>query len=132
VIRVVVGGALVLALLVAMRGGEPRRHDVRPAPTSTPAPPAVRPEVIEDQDRVSASHRRREARAFDQRPLLNALPIERAGVRVDIAGLAADGRTTVLTLSPGSRSRAFAEQVYRRALAAQGDTAAAYRIRWQR
>lgn len=103
--------------------------------TPTPTPVATAPEPltaaqINRQDRTSAAQRRRETRAFDRRPLLAALPIELAGVRIDIAGLAADQRTTILELTPGPRGRAYAWAVYRRALAALGDSGHAYSTRW--
>jgi hypothetical protein len=100
-------------------------------PVTTPSP-AVEPRAINRQDRTSAAHRRREARVFDSRRLLTALPLERDGVRFDIAGLDRDGRTTVLSVAAGGRSRKSSRAVYRRVLRAYGDSGADYRLRWQR
>ncbi len=69
---------------------------------------------------------------FDGRPLLTQLPLELAGVRIDIAGLAADRETTILSIDPGTRSRAHARAIYRRVLAAYRDAGHAYELEWTR
>lgn len=104
-----------------------------PADPATPAttPPSLTAAQINRQDRVSRAHRRRETRAFDRRPLLAVLPLELAGVRIEIGGLSADGRTTVLTITPGPRGRPYAEHLYWRALSAYGDSGSAYDVRWR-
>jgi hypothetical protein len=103
-----------------------------PVTSATPQAPALPRIAIDRQDRTSSAHRRREAEAFDARPLLSALPLERACVRIDIAGLAREGRTTVLSIAPGVHGRAFARAVYKRALALLDDPGTTYRLRWQR
>lgn len=100
-------------------------------PTSTP-PPLVAAQ-LDQQDRVGRLHRRRETLAFDRRPLLSVLPLELAGVGIEIAGLAADGRTTILrsrpvggvggtrTISTGGRSRPTGTQVPHTSCGGRGD-----------
>ena len=106
----------------------PPQRTTPPAVTTTPSPPQPSRGVVDLQDRTSRAHRHREARAFDMRPLLNALPIRRDGVRIDVAGLAADTRHAVIAIAPGRRSRRHARSVYRRLLAATGDSGRAYTI----
>jgi hypothetical protein len=103
-----------------------------PSPQPTPAPPRLAPAVIDRQDRTSWRHREREAEVFDARQLLSRLPLERDGVRVDIAGLAADDGTTVLAIDPGRASRAHARAIYARALLRAGDPGTAYVLEWTR
>jgi hypothetical protein len=110
---------------------QPRRT-LTPEPTRTPAPPELPVRAINGQDRTSAGHRAREARAFDSRRLLARLPLQRAGVRIDLAGLAPDEHTTILSIDPGGRSRAHAQAVYARELARAGDPASAYALEWTR
>lgn len=107
-----------------------RPPDTTAAPKPTATPPSLTAAEVNRQDRVSATHRRRETRAFDARPLLAVLPLELAGVRIEIAGLAADQHTTILTIGAGPRGRRYALALYRRALAAYGDPGTAYAIRW--
>jgi hypothetical protein len=137
VIRAIVALLVVAAVASSLASHDdddrtPRRAEPRHEAVTTPAAPKLRPRDVDRQDRTSDSHRDREARAFDDRQLLTALPIERDGVRVDIGGLAADKRTTVLIVSVGGRSRAFAREVYRRLLREHGDERTNYRLRWQR
>lgn len=105
------------------------RPSPSPAPVGTPTPPRLPRKVLDRQDRVTRAHRHRETRAHDRRPLLAHLPLERDGVRIDIAGLAADHRSTILTLTGRSPSRA--RRAYRTELARHGDTGRAYRARWR-
>src|SRR4051794_5562011 len=81
---------------------------------ATATPPALTPAQTNRQDRVGARHRLREVLAFDGRPLLSLLPIELAGVRIEIAGLAVDRRRTIVSVSAGPRGRDYAETLYRR------------------
>ena len=143
--RALLGLAAIAATAAAITAGtgqpaDPREIPPRPAPPApagapaarvTPAPPVLGRETINHQDRTSRARRRREAAAFDARPLLTRLPLELAGVRIDLAGLAPDGHTTTLAIDPGSRSRPFARRVYRRALATYRDPGRSYRLRWQ-
>jgi hypothetical protein len=101
-------------------------------PTSTPAPPRLDHATLDRQDRTNSQQRRREQRAFDDRPLLAQLPLTLGGVRIDLAGLAADHRDLIVRIDPGARSRAFSLAVYRRALHALGDTGRGYRVEWAR
>lgn len=112
----------------------PSEHDVAatPEPTRTPVPPSLGRDVINRQDRSTRRDRARESRAFDRRPLLTQLPLELAGVRIDIAGLAADRETTLLSIDPGPRSRAHARAAYERALAAYRDSGHGYELEWAR
>lgn len=112
------------------RAAEPPARERR-SPASGPRPGHRRRTLAEinRQDRVGRAHRRRETRAFERRPLLQRLPVVSQGVTIDIGGLAADGRTTVLTISIGPGSRRHAIGVYRRWLRRTRDTGEAYRAR---
>lgn len=135
VARVCVFAALFVGAVVALElpdSGIQLSPRVTPTPMATAEPPAITAAEADRQDRVGAMHRRREARAFDRRPLLSVLPLELAGVRIRIAGLAADDRTTILSISAGRRGRDFAEALYRRALAAYGDSGDEYTVQWSR
>lgn len=136
-----IAGLLLLAavgLQLPDQGLKPRlpRSEEQPAEPgkspATPTPPALASAELNRQDRVNRAHRRRETRAFDLRPLLAVLPLELAGVRVDVVGLAADNRTTILEIAAGPRGRAYAEAVYSRTLSAYGDRGTAYTVRWAR
>jgi hypothetical protein len=119
-----------LALLVS-RGGEQSAPEQRPAETVTPQPPRVGAKTLDGQDRVSRTQRRVEARVFDARPLLSRLPLTRGGVRIDIAGLAPDDRTTILAIDPGRRTRAHARAVVEALQRRIGDRHD-YRLEWAR
>lgn len=110
----------------------PQRATPTPAPVRTPAPPRLSRAQINRQDRAGAARRAIEARVFDARPLLQRLPLARGGVRIDIAGLAPDDRSTVLSIDPGQRSRAHARRVYRSALRQTDDDGTAYVLEWAR
>ena len=60
------------------------------------------------------------------------LPVEQAGVRIDLAGLAADDWHVVLAIDPGEGSRADARRVLARVLRRAGDPGSAYRLEWAR
>jgi hypothetical protein len=96
------------------------------APASTTSAPT--PAQINRQDHSSPSLERAQQAASSARPILPALPITDSGVTIDIAGLAPDGRTTILTLT-SRLGRAHALAVYRRELRRYGDTGRAYRPR---
>ena len=100
-------------------------------PTPTPAPPAVSVPALERQDRVPSRRRHDESAANDQRPLLTQLPLTRAGVSIDITGLHADGRHTLLTIHHPRSSRRDARSVYQQALRTARDSGRAYRIRYR-
>ncbi len=90
----------------------------------TPSPAPTRAQ-INRQDHPSPALERNQQAASSARPMLPALPITTAGVTIDIAGLAPDGRTTILTLT-SRLGRAHALAVYRHELARYGDTGRAY------
>lgn len=87
-------------------------------------PPA--PADFGQQDQVSRAHDRREARAFDGRPLLAHLPMVIEDAVIDVAGLATDGQTTIIEVKPLDGRVATARAAYRQALRARGDSGAAY------
>ena len=64
--------------------------------------------------------------------LLDRLPLERGGVRIDIAGLAPDDRITVLSIDAGTGTRAHARAIYQHQLQQAGDPADAYVLEWAR
>lgn len=127
----------VAAVGVALDGQDPATPSLpRPAATaqgslsSRNAAPRPTRSQVNRQDQVSAAHRRRETRAFDDRPLLAVLPLELAGVKIEITGLARDGRTE-LEVRPGPQGSGYARSLYRRALAVYGDSGNAYTVRWR-
>jgi hypothetical protein len=130
--------AIAVAVTLAARLQPPPRRPspaaatARPAPSPPTSPPAPRVDraALDRQDHSPVDQRRRETAAFDDRPLLAQLPLELAGVTIDIAGLAADTTATILRIDPGTRSRAYALGIYRQALAAYGDRGRGYRLEW--
>jgi hypothetical protein len=96
-----------------------------PRAQHTPAPPTLAHNGLDRQDRVDRRRRTHEAAVYDRRPLLTHLPLKRAGVRIDIVGLAPDG-TALLTIVHHGRSQAHARTIYRRTLAAHADTGRGY------
>lgn len=112
--------------------GPMERPAATPPESRTPAPPRLRRDAINTQDRTTQRHREIESQAFDSRPLVSRLPIARAGVRIDVGGLASDDRHTVLSIDPGARTRAYAREVYRRALRHAGDPGSVYVLEWAR
>jgi hypothetical protein len=145
--RTVLALAALAAIAAAiLLSAEPSRRPSRPQPrqpptasasptaiaTRTPAPPRLDRTAINRQDRTGARHRDREAEVVDTRPLLSRLPLTRAAVRLDIAGLSPDDRSTVLVIDPGARARAHARAVYQAELARAGDSGDAYVLEWAR
>ena len=80
---------------------------LRPVPA-----PRLTEEQINRQDPRDTRRQRYEARAHDRRPLLNALPTTLQGVRFDIGGLAADGRTTIILADANGLGRRRARIAY--------------------
>ena len=109
----------------------PARPSAPPPSTTTAAPRTLAPASsptpaqINRQDHPSPALQRSQQAANAARPMLPALPITANGVTIDIGGLAADGRTTILTLTT-RLGRAHALAVYRRELRRYGDTGRAY------
>ena len=99
---------------------------LRPVPA-----PRLTDEQINRQDPPDARRRRDEARAFDRRPLLNALPTTLQGVRFDIAGLAADGRTTIVHADARGLGRRRARIAYATLRRRTGDRSRSYRLEIQ-
>ena len=95
----------------------------RPISTTSSVPVAAQ---INRQDHYPPALARRQAAAMAARSLLPALPLTYQGVTIAIAGLAPDGRTTLLDLTDGHLGRAHAMAVYRHELAVYGDTGHAY------
>lgn len=138
-IGVAVGVGVTIALLVggsakpeaSKRPAPPRR--VGPAVVQTPVPArtaVANPAAINQQDRVSHGHDRREREAFDQRPLLRRLPLTYRGIQIDIAGLAADNRTVLIAIDADGLPPARARALYREALRHFGDPGTTYRARF--
>ncbi len=131
-----VGLVAAVALAVSACGAnDPYAVDTAPpttpnaaARTVTSAPPsgALTPAEINRQDHESPALVRRQQAATSSRPMLSALPISTRGVTIAIAGLDADGRTTILELR-APRGRAHALAVYLRELRRYGDNGHAYR-----
>jgi len=113
-----------------------RRTTTRAAGTDTVAlravpAPRLTAEQINRQDQPDARRRRDEARAFDRRPLLNALPTTLHGVMFDIGGLAADGRTTIVRANARGLGRRRARIAYETLRRRTGDRSRSYRLEIQ-
>ena len=127
---------VVAGVTLLTNGTSDRRTTTRTTGTGTvalrPVPaPRLTTDQINRQDQPDARRRRDEARAFDRRPLLNALPTTVHGVGFDIGGLDADGRTTVVRANArglGHRSARIAYETLRRRT---GDRSRSYRLEIQ-
>jgi hypothetical protein len=135
-LTVAAAAAIAVLAILAGRGDDQRtapRESAGRAPvvvTPPPQPPSTfTPDELDQQDRPGREHERRVAEASTTRPLLRLLPTRVDGVRIEIAGLDADNRTTLLDVYPGGRGAAHAREVYRRALLTVGDDGSAYRVR---
>ena len=123
--------AVVCLAVVLLADSTPtqRTPSTRSSPAeTTPSGPRLTEKQINRQDRTSKRQARREARAFDQRPLLNALPTNYQGVSVDIGGLAADGRRTVVTVDAHGQGRRWALVAYRALRRETGDRSDDYEL----
>jgi hypothetical protein len=97
--------------------------ELRPVPA-----PRLTVDQINRQDRPNARRQRDEARSFDRRPLLNALPATLEGVNFDIGGLASDGRTTIIRAHPTRLGRRRARIAYETLKRRVGDRSHSYRL----
>lgn len=104
-------------------GSSERTGELRPVPGSQLAD-----EEINRQDPSDPEREDREARAFDQRPLLNALPITFRGVTFDIGGLAADGSTTIIHADHRGLGRRRARIAFETLRHQTGDRSDVYRL----
>ena len=86
---------------------------------------------INRQDRRDVRRQRDDARAFDRRPLLSALPTTWQSVRFDIGGLAADGRTTIIRANARGLGRRRAQIAYDTLRRRTGDRSRSYRLEIQ-
>jgi hypothetical protein len=126
---------LVLAAAAALqRVDRPEGEPSPPAATATRVPSATPTPAaagqIAAQDRLTPAQRRRDRVALARRRLVEHLPVALAGVRIDVAGIAADGRRTLLELDPGPRGRRFALALYHQALHVYNDPGRDYQLRW--
>ena len=103
-LRLAVLAGLFLIAALALQLPEESVHNRVPGPSGapprrpSPAPPRLTGAQINRQDHLRPAQRRRELRDGRTRPLLAVLPLELAGVRIAIAGIAADRRTTASVL----------------------------------
>lgn len=104
----------------------PGSIQVRPVPA-----PRLTEEQINRQDPPDARRQRREARAFDRRPLLNALPTSVQGVIFDIGGLDADAHTTIVLAKTRGQGHRRALVAYATLLRRTGDRSRSYRLEIQ-
>jgi hypothetical protein len=126
--------AVAVAGIVLLAGGKQGQR-TRP-PTLGTATVALRPvpaprltdEQINRQDPPDARRQRDEARVFDGRPLLNALPTTLQGVRFDIGGFAADGHTTIVRADARGLGRRRARIAYATLRRRTGDRSRFYRL----
>lgn len=127
-------GALVLVGVTLLAGGPTDRprtpttsvlgtRGLRPVPA-----PQLNREQINRQDPPDPRRQRNDARAFDRRPLLNALPATLQGVKFDIGGLAADGRTTIVLADAQGLGHRRAQIAYETLLRRTGDRSGSYRL----
>jgi Flp pilus assembly CpaF family ATPase len=139
--RRLVASSVVAAAAVALCAcavSNPNAATQPTATTTTPTPAtriaaasALTSAQINRQDRPSRRLLRLQRAASAARPMLSALPITTRGVTIVIAGLAGDGRTTLLSVR-SRRGRAHARVVYRHELRRYGDTGHAYRLVFER
>jgi len=129
--------AVVVVGVTLLTGGtSDRRTTTRTTGTDTvalrPVPaPRLTADQINRQDQPDARRRRDEARAFDRRPLLNALPTTVHGVTFDIAGLDTDGRTTIVRANARGLGRRRARIAYETLRRRTGDRSHSYRLEIQ-
>lgn len=128
VVALVIVGA---ALLTEGSNGPPATPQPPGRQTSTlrrvPAP-RLADEQVNRQDRPNPRRQREEARAFDARPLLNALPAALQGVTFDIGGLAPDGHTTVIVADAHGLGRRRARIAFQTLQRRTGDRSNAYQL----
>ena len=135
-------GTLALAAVVVIGVTLPtgdtsdRRTTTRTTGTGTvalrPVPaPRLTAEQINRQDQPVVRRRRDEARAFDRRPLLNALPTTVHGVRFAIGGLDTDGRTTIVRANARGLGHRRARIAYETLRRRTGDRSRPYRLEIQ-
>ena len=126
--------ALVIVGVPVLTGDE---HDAKTTATTLGTSPArlrsvrvprLTPQQINRQDRPDPRRQRDEARAFDRRPLLNALPTTLQSVRFDIGGLGSDGRTTIIRAIAGGLGRRRAQIAYDTLRRRTGDRSRSYRL----
>jgi hypothetical protein len=123
-----------VAGLTLLAGGKQKQRTM--PPTSGTATVALRPvpaprltdEQINRQDPPEARRQREEARVFDGRPLLNALPTTLQGVGFDIGGLAADGHTTIIRVDARGLGRRRARIAYATLRRRTGDRSRSYQL----
>jgi hypothetical protein len=125
--------AFVVAGVTLLTGDTQHGRTTPPSGTATaalrPIPaPRLTEEQINRQDPPDARRQRDEAHAFDRRPLLNALPTTLQGVRFDIGGLAADGRTTIICADARGLGRRRARIAYATLRRRTGDRSRSYRL----
>jgi len=129
---------LLVTVVVVLLDGRP--HDQPMAPTTSgsvegrlrpvPASPLTATQ-INRQDPPDPQRELDEARAFDRRPLLNALPTTLQGVRFDIGGLGADDKTTIITADAQGLGTRRARIAYETLLRRTDDRSSSYRLRLQ-
>lgn len=127
---------LLLAIVVVLRVGTTAERSTPPPPGSNGLGRELRPvprsqladEEINRQDPPDGERERREAHAFDRRPLLSALPATLHGVTFDIAGLAADDRTTIIDADGRGAGRRRVRIAFETLLRRTGDRSHAYRL----
>jgi hypothetical protein len=109
----------------------PASRAARPTPMRPVPSPRLTEQQINHQDPPDRQRQRREARAFDRRPLLSVLPIIWQGIRFEIGGLADDARTTIVVADAQGRGRMRAQIAWRTLLRRTGDRSDSYRLRIQ-
>jgi hypothetical protein len=132
---VIAGVALVLTISLAIA----LLADLAPEPSSrsrttsdrtatVPAPSRMTRAQINRQDRTSKRQARREARVFDSRPLLSALPTVRDGVSFDIGGLSRNADKTVIVIDSRGQGRRWALRTFRALRRSLGDRFSGYEL----
>jgi hypothetical protein len=126
--------AIAFVVLFVRGNGEPDRSSAAPAATAvaTVPSPAASSAEINKQDRWTKKEAREHLEAYERRPLLQQLPYVDDGISIDIAGLAADNETTILTVATPGATGAEARARYRQVLRRFGDSGRAYEPRYER
>ncbi len=130
---VVVATLVVVGVNLLMGGHEGAPGTATTAGTNTvafrPVPaPRLTARQINRQDPPDPRRQREEARVFDRRPLLSALPMTFQSVRFAIGGLAADGRTTIIHAHADGLGRRRARIAFNTLRRRTGDRSRSYQL----
>lgn len=132
VLATIAVAAVVLVFGALVDGGAHRERATPHEPTGTllhaVSAPRLTAHETDRQDRPDRRRQRAEALAFDRRPLLSVLPAVMQGVRFEIGGLDADGRTTIIRAHAGDGGSRRARIAFATLKRRVGDRSSSYRL----